>query len=59
MSIGIELADEPISILLSEFREPSDKRFNQVTAGLFQGLCAAEISGVCFHEHWIEVVLAD
>ena len=59
MSIGIEFADEPVSILLGECRELSDKRFNQVTAGFFQGLCTAEIGGVSFHEVGIEVVLTD
>jgi len=59
MSIRIEFADEPVSIVLGECRELSDKGFNQVTAGLFQGLCTAETNGVCFHERWIEVVLAD
>ena len=58
-SVGIEFADEPVSIFLGECRELSDKGFNQVTAGFFQGLCTAEIGGVSFHEVGIEIVLAD
>ena len=59
MSIGIEFADEPISIFLGKCRELGDEGFNQVTAGFPQGLCATEIGGVSFHEVGIEIVLSD
>ena len=59
LSVGIEFADQPVSIFLGKRRELSDKGFNQVTAGFLQRLCTAEISGVRFHEVGIEIVLAD
>jgi hypothetical protein len=59
MSVRIEFADEPVSIFLGEFSELSNERFNEVAAGFFKSLCAAEIGGVRFYEVGIEIVLAD
>ena len=57
--IGIEFADQTVSIFLGECREVRDEGFNQVTARLFEGLSTAEVRGVGLNEVGIEVVLPD
>jgi len=40
-------------------RELGDEGFNQIAAGFFERLGAAEIRGIGLHETRIEIVLAD
>ena len=59
MSVGVEFADQRISVFFRGGREVGDKGLDQLTAGAAEGRGAAEVRGISFHEIGIEVVLAD
>ena len=59
LSIGIEFADQRVSIFLRSLGEVGDEGFNQVAASILERLRAAEVGGIGLHERGIEVVLAD
>src|ERR1700690_4243026 len=59
LSIGIEFADQSVSIFLRSLGEVGDEGFDQLTTGVLECLRAAEVSGIGLHQSGIEVVLAD
>ena len=59
MGVRIQFAHECVAILFRGGRKLSDERFDQITAGIFQGRGAAEIRSVCLYERWIEIVLTN
>src|SRR5258708_18200811 len=59
LSIGIEFADQAISVCPCARREVRNKRLNRLASGVFEGRCAAEVGRVRLDQRGIEVVLAD
>ena len=58
-AVGIQFADESVSIILRRGCKLGDERFDQIAAGIFERFRAAEIGGVGLHERWIEIVLTN
>jgi hypothetical protein len=59
LRVGIQFANETVSIFFRSGRKLSDERFDQVTAGIFKSGGAAEIRGIRLDERWIKIVLAN
>src|ERR1700687_4690081 len=57
--VGIEFAEQGISVFLRTFSQMSEKRFDQIPTGSFESLCSAEICRVRLDKRWIEIVLTD
>jgi hypothetical protein len=59
LGIGIELADQGISVLFGSRGKMGDEGLNQLTSRAAKSLSAAEVRRISLHEIGIEVVLAD
>ena len=59
LSVGIQFADECVSILLRSGGKLSDERFDEVTAGIFKRGGTTEIRGIRLYKRRIEIVLTD
>ena len=59
MGIGIQLANQRISVFFGASGKMGDKGLDQFTARTVEFFCAAEISGIRLHEVRIETVLTD
>ena len=59
LRIGIESADQHVPVFFCACRKVRNEGLHQISICFFQGWRAAEISGVCFNESGIEIVLAD
>ena len=59
MGIGIQLANQRISVFFGASGKMGDKGLNQFAARTAELFCAAEISGIRLYKICIEVVLAD
>ena len=57
--IAVELAEQGIAVLLGRVGQLLDEGFDLLAGGVFEGLGAAEVDGVGFHQFGIELVLAD
>jgi hypothetical protein len=59
MGERVELAEEALSVFLGRSRQVGYEGLDRFTAGVTEGLSAAELSGICLNKIGIEVVLAD
>ena len=59
LRVGIQLADQGISVLFCSRSQMGDEGLDQFTAGATESFGTAEVCGIGLHEIRIEVVLAD
>jgi hypothetical protein len=59
LGIGVEFADQGVSIFVCCLCELRDEGFNQIPAGLFEGFGAAEVCGIGLHECGVEIELSN